>query len=99
MALGWGGAALSPTIWIAVPLVVVGAAGNGAAIISNQLLVQRGAPDRYRGRALATIMSTNYAILGLAMAAAGVLTDAFGPRWVWGPPESCTSWLRCSRSW
>ena len=84
MALGWGGAALSPTIWIAVPLVVIGAAGNGAAIISNQLLVQRGAPDRYRGRALATIMSTNYAILGLAMAAAGVLTDAFGPRWVWG---------------
>jgi len=84
MALGWGGAALSPTIWVAVPLVVVGAAGNGAAIISNQLLVQRGAPDRYRGRALATIMSTNYAILGLAMAAAGVLTDAYGPRWVWG---------------
>ena len=83
MALGWGGAALSPTIWVAVPLVVVGAAGNGAAIISNQLLVQRGAPDRYRGRALATIMSTNYAILGLAMAAAGVLTDAYGPRWVW----------------
>jgi len=83
MALGWGGAALSPTIWIAVPLVVVGAAGNGAAIISNQLLVQRGAPDRYRGRALATIMSTNYAILGLAMAGAGVLTDAYGPRWVW----------------
>jgi MFS family permease len=84
MAIGWGGAALSPTIWVAVPLVVVGAAGNGAAIISNQLLVQRGAPDRYRGRALATIMSTNYAVLGLAMAAAGVLTDAFGARWIWG---------------
>ncbi len=83
MAVGWGGAALSPTIWVAVPLVMVGAAGNGAAIISNQLLVQRGAPDRYRGRALATIMSTNYAVLGLAMAAAGVLTDAFGARWIW----------------
>ena len=83
MALGWGGAALSPTIWVAVPLVVVGAAGNGAAIISNQLLVQRGAPDRYRGRALATIMSTNYAVLGLAMAVAGVLTDEYGARWIW----------------
>jgi MFS family permease len=83
MGIGWGGAALSPTIWAALPLVVVGAAGNGAAIISNQLLVQRGAPDRYRGRALATIMSTNYAVLGLAMAASGVLTDAFGARWVW----------------
>ena len=83
MGLGWGGAALSPTIFVAVPLVIVGAAGNGAAIICNQLLVQRGAPDRFRGRALATIMSTNYAVLGLAMAAAGVLTDAYGPRWVW----------------
>ena len=84
MGLGWGGAALSPSIFVAVPLVIAGAAGNGAAIISNQLLVQKGAPDRYRGRALATIMSSNYAVLGLAMAASGVLTDAFGPRWVWG---------------
>jgi MFS family permease len=84
MAIGWGGAALSPSIFVAVPLVMVGAAGNGAAIISNQLLVQKGAPDRFRGRALATIMSTNYAVLGLAMAAAGVLTDAFGARWIWG---------------
>ncbi|MGH3134566.1 MAG: MFS transporter, partial [Gaiellaceae bacterium] len=83
MGVGWGGAALATTIWVAVPLVVAGAAGNGAAIICNQLLVQRGAPDRYRGRALATIMSTNYAILGLAMAASGVLTDAFGARAVW----------------
>jgi MFS family permease len=83
MAVGWGGAALSPSIWVALPFVVGGAAGNGAAIICNQLLVQRGAPDRYRGRALATIMSANYAVLGLAMGAAGVLTDAFGARWVW----------------
>jgi hypothetical protein len=28
-------------------------------------------------------MSSNYAVLGLAMAAAGVLTDAYGARWVW----------------
>jgi MFS family permease len=84
MGIGWGGAAFSPTIYVAVPLIVLGAAGNGAAIISNQLLVQRGAPDRYRGRALATIMSTNYAVLGLAMAGAGPLTNTFGARWVWG---------------
>jgi MFS family permease len=83
MGLGWGIAALATSIWVALPFIVAGAAGNGAAIICNQLLVQRGAPDRYRGRALATIMSSNYAVLGLAMAAAGVLTDAFGARWVW----------------
>jgi len=45
--------------------------------------VQRGAPDQYRGRALATIMSSNYAVLGLAMGVAGVLTDLVGARAVW----------------
>ncbi len=83
MGLGWGAAALSHSIWIAAPFVVAGAAGNGAAIICNQLLVQRGAPDRYRGRALATIMSSNYAVLGIAMAAAGVLTQELGAGTVW----------------
>jgi len=66
-----------------VPFVVGGAAGNGAAIVCNRLLVQRGAPDQYRGRALATIMSSNYAVLGLAMAAAGIATDVVGARTVW----------------
>jgi MFS family permease len=83
MGVGWGGAALSGTIWLAVPFVAGGAAGNGAAIICNRLLVQRGAPDRYRGRALATIMSSNYAVLGLAMAAAGILVGSLGARTVW----------------
>jgi MFS family permease len=83
MGVGWGAAALSGSIWLAVAFVVGGAAGNGSVIVCNRLLVQRGAPDQYRGRALATIMSSNYAVLGLAMAAAGVLTDAFGARAVW----------------
>jgi MFS family permease len=83
MAVGWGGAALSPTIWLAVIFVVGGAAGNGAVVVCNRLLVQRGAPDQYRGRALATIMSSNYAVIGLAMAAAGILTDVLGARTIW----------------
>jgi MFS family permease len=83
MGVGWGAAALSGNIWLAVAFVVGGAAGNGSVIVCNRLLVQRGAPDQYRGRALATIMSSNYAILGLAMGAAGVLTDLFGARTVW----------------
>jgi hypothetical protein len=29
-------------------------------------------------------MSANFAVLGLAMIAAGPLTDAVGARWVWG---------------
>jgi MFS family permease len=82
MGVGWGAAALSPTIWLAILFVVGGAAGNGAAVVCNRILVQRGAPDQYRGRALATIMSTNYAVLGVTMAAAGVLTEIYGPRTV-----------------
>jgi MFS family permease len=83
MGFGWGGAALTGSIWLTVPFVIGGAAGNGAAIICNRLLVQRGAPDRYRGRALATIMSSNYAVLGAAMAVSGVLVGVFGAREVW----------------
>ena len=83
MGAGWGLAAFATSIWVAVPFVIAGAAGNGAAIVCNQLLVQRGAPDRFRGRALATIMSSNYAVLGLAMGGAGILTSVFGARWVW----------------
>jgi MFS family permease len=83
MAVGWGAAALSPNIWLAVIFVIGGAAGNGAVVVCNRLLVQRGAPDQYRGRALATIMSSNYAVIGLSMAAAGVLTDIVGARTVW----------------
>ena len=96
MGVGWGAAALSGSIWVAVPFVIGGAAGNGAAIVCNRLLVQRGAPDQYRGRALATIMSSNYAVFGLAMAAAGVLTDQFGARAVWIGGGRCLP-RRCRR--
>lgn len=83
MGLGWGGAALSTSIYMAVPFVVAATIGNGAAIVANQIFVQRGATDRFRGRALATIMSMNYAVLGVAMALAGVATDLYGARAVW----------------
>jgi MFS family permease len=84
MALGYGVAAVSPGIWVAVPAVVLASFGNGAAVVCNALFVQRGAPDELRGRAFTVIMSTNYALLGLGMIASGALTDAFGARWVWG---------------
>jgi MFS family permease len=57
--------------------------GNGLALICNQLLVQRGAPDAMRGRALALLFSTFYATLGIGMVAAGLLTDAVGGRRMW----------------
>ncbi len=83
MAVGIGLAAASPTVWVAAACVVVSGAGNGAAVVCNALLVQRGAPDSLRGRAFAVLMSTNVAMLMLGMIIAGHYTDVFGPRWVW----------------
>jgi MFS family permease len=88
MAIGYAVAAVSPTIYVAVPAVVVAAFGNGAAVVCNALFVQRGAPDELRGRAFTVIMSSNYVLLGAGMVAAGALTDAFGARWVWGGAAS-----------
>jgi MFS family permease len=77
------GAAASPNVWIAAACVVVLGVGNGAAVICNALLVQRGAPDALRGRAFTLLMSSNYVVLGLGMIAAGPLTKEIGPRGVW----------------
>ena len=52
MAVGFGLASASPTIVVAALLAGVATIGNGAAIVCNQVLVQRGAPDAMRGRAL-----------------------------------------------
>jgi MFS family permease len=83
MALGYGLAAASPNVWVAAVAVAVAGGGNGVAVICNALLVQRGAPDRLRGRAFTVVMSVGYAVLGLGMVAAGPLTNEFGARAVW----------------
>lgn len=84
MGFGSLAAALSPDVWVGTLSMALGGSGNGAAIVCNSLLVQRGAPDHLRGRAFTTIMSANFALLGAGMAVAGPITDAVGARWVFG---------------
>ena len=84
IALGMGLAAVSPNVWIAAVCVAFVGAGNGAAVVCNALLVQRGTTDDVRGRALTLVMSTTYLALGVGMAAAGPLVDVVGPRAAWG---------------
>jgi dTMP kinase len=84
MAVGIGLAAVAPNVWVAAACVVISGAGNGAAVVCNALLVQRGAPDALRGRAFAVLMSSNVAMLTLGMVVAGHFTDVVGPRWIWG---------------
>jgi len=83
-AIGVGGAGLVPNVWLALPCFVLSGIGNGVAVVCNSLLVQRGASDEMRGRVFTVIMSVNYAVYGIGVLAAGPLTDAYGPRWVFG---------------
>jgi len=82
IALGIGGAAASPNVWVASACAIVAGCGNGAAIVCNSLLVQRGAPDALRGRAFAVLMSSNFALVTAGMVIAGWLTDVIGARWM-----------------
>jgi MFS family permease len=84
MAVGYGGAAASPNVWVASVAMVVAGTGNGAASLYNVLLIQRGVEDAFRGRAFTIAMSITYAVLAPAMAAAGPLTTALGGRWIYG---------------
>jgi MFS family permease len=84
MAVGLGIAAVSPTVWVAAVVVIALGVGNGIAAVANSLLVQRGTPDRLRGRAFTLAMSINYSALLIGMAAGGFVSDAVGARWSWG---------------
>jgi MFS family permease len=83
MALGFGAAAAAPNVWVAAIVVVAAGAGNGVAVVTNAVLVQRGAPDRLRGRAFAVVMSLGYAFLGVGMIVSGPVTNEAGARAVW----------------
>jgi MFS family permease len=84
VALAVAAGAVAPNVWIAAGCVLVMGAANGAAVVCNALLVQRGSPDALRGRVFTVLMSSSFAVLALGMVVSGPLTDAVGPRWVWG---------------
>jgi len=83
MGVGALAASAAPTVWVAAPLIAIATLGNGAAIVCNQLLVQRGAPDTMRGRAIAVLMSSTSLTIVCSMAITGVLTNEFGGRALW----------------
>ena len=78
------GAAVSPNVWVAAACAVVGGCGDGAAIVCNAVLIQRGAPDEVRGRALTLVMGVTYALTAASNVAAGYLLRYVSPRWIWG---------------
>ena len=64
MALGFGAARSRRTSRSRRRRRIVAALGNGAAVVCNSLLVQRGAPDELRGRAFTVIMAPTTPLLG-----------------------------------
>jgi MFS family permease len=83
MAIGFGAGAAAPNVWVAAACCVVGGVGDGVAIVCNALLVQRGAADRVRGRALTLVMSVTYVLNGAGTVIAGALVHVTGSRWIW----------------
>jgi MFS family permease len=82
MAVGFGAAGISPNVWVAAACCVVGGLGDGVAIVCNALLVQRGAADEVRGRALTVLMSGTRLVQAVSTVLAGALMPAGGARWV-----------------
>lgn len=82
-ALGTAVAAAAPNVWVAAVAMALAGTGNGIAVVLNITLVQRGAADHVRGRALTAIMSVTYLMMLFVFVAAGPLTDAFGARVVY----------------
>jgi len=83
MGIGALAASQAPSIWVAAPLAAFMTVGNAAAIVCNQLLVQRGAPDAMRGRAIAVLMSSTYVTLAVGMGVTGTLKDHYSGRALW----------------
>ena len=83
MALGFGIGGLSPNVWVAAACCVVGGIGDGVAIVCNALLVQRGARDEVRGRALTVLMSGTMLVQAIGTILAGALMPPDAARWVW----------------
>lgn len=76
-------AGMAPNIWLASVAMVLAGFGNGLTFPMTVLIVQRYTADRLRGRAFTVIISAHNALLGIAMVAAGALTEASGPRWTY----------------
>ncbi|HVS84550.1 MAG TPA: MFS transporter [Gaiellaceae bacterium] len=83
MGVGYAATAASPNVWIGSVGCVVDGIGNGIAVASNALLVQRGVFDALRGRALTFVMSATYLLVGVGNGVGGAFVHHGGPRWIW----------------
>lgn len=79
VGVGLGGAALAPSLAIALPFLVIAGIGEVLGTVANQTLVQLGAPAALRGR-VTSLMALFPAFISLGALWVGYAGDALGPR-------------------
>jgi MFS family permease len=70
------GLALSPNLWMALPMLVLVGGAQMAYMTTNQTILQLSIPDEYRGRVMG-IWMLNQGMLPLGSLFAGTLADVF----------------------
>ena len=80
MGVALAGAALAPTLWTAVPFLVVAGAFQSAGGVIFLTLVQMRAAPHVRGRVMALLSLSLFGLTPLAYGIGGLLGDVVGPR-------------------
>ncbi len=76
--------AVSPSLAIGCVGAVILGIGNGVGLVCNVTLIQRVVPDERRGQIFAVLGSLVMTFTLIGTLAAGPITEAIGPRLVWG---------------
>src|SRR5262249_45053647 len=81
-----GGAlcAVSPTLALGCAGAVIFGLGNGIGLVCNMTLIQQVVSDARRGQIFAVLGSLVQAFTPVGTLAAGPITEAVGPRAMWG---------------
>jgi len=75
--------AVSPSMYVGVPMLIMAGFANQTYQTSNNTLVQLNVSEEYRGRVLSTLFLQR-GMVPLGTMLAGVATTAVGPRWTVG---------------
>jgi len=83
ITLGFGAAALAPSVGVAAACAFVGGVGNAVFLASATLLVQQSTDEANRGHAFAVFDAAGSIAVGIGMVAGGVLVASLGARGAW----------------
>jgi predicted MFS family arabinose efflux permease len=83
---------LSPSVWLAVPLLLVAGWASAAFLAINQTLVQLNVEDNVRGRVMSVSLLT-WGVMPIGQLGVGALADGIGAPWAMA--LACVAALIC----